>query len=264
MDRKVFAAPVRAAIVVITLFAALCVRGLADDIGVHIPGLPLPAFAGSSMDNLLAIALALLAFFIARPGGAGSAVRLLGVGGPGWKAPVAVALCTAPFWLCSALTGRVASDVDVQALVFTAVLFPFAEELVYRGFGFVFPRLGLRWPAWVACIVQAFAFGWIHWLSLHENGSDQAITVFCLTFLGGIVFAVLDAFNLYTIWCGLVFHVSLNLAWGVFEEADGWGLASNILRLTCAALAVAATYYLQRRDARTRRRLAVRPFRHVG
>ncbi|QWT18956.1 CPBP family intramembrane metalloprotease [Bacillus sp. NP157] len=234
------------------LFVALCVRGLADDIGVHIPGLPLPAFGGSSMDNLLAIGVALLAFLLVRKRGSGTALRLLGVASPGWKAPLAVAACTLPFWLCSALTGSVAKDIDVQALLFTALLFPFAEEFVYRGFGFVFPRLGLGWPAWIACLVQAIAFGWIHWLSMHEQGSDQAVMVFGMTFLGAVVFAVLDAFNRYTIWCGLVFHVSLNLAWGVFEEADGWSLASNILRLVCAALAIGAVWFLNRSDVSSR------------
>lgn len=233
------------------LLLALCLRGLAEDIGIHIPGLPLSSFAGSSMDNLLAVLFAVVAWFVLKPRRSPGFIQSFGLGAPGWRDPLIVLACTLPFWISSSVTGTLA-DVDLRALVFTALIFPLAEEVVFRGFGFVFPCLSLRWRPWAACVVQAFAFGAIHWLSLHENGSDAAGMVFCMTFLGGLVFAVLDGLNRNTIWCGLVFHVSLNAAWDVFDEssaAGGWGWVSNALRLVCAALAVAALWMLHRRKA---------------
>ena len=55
------------------------------------------------------------------------------------------------------------------------------------------------------------------------------------------MFALLDALNRYTIWSGLVFHCSLNAAWGVFDlsgASGGWDWTNNLLRLACAAAAV--------------------------
>lgn len=240
----------RSAAVFAVLLMVLCLRGLAEDIGVHIPGLPLSSFAGSSMDNLLAALFTVVAWFVLRPRLSPGFIRSFGFGLSGWRDPLIVFACTLPFWIGSAVTGTLA-DFDVRALAFTALIFPFAEEVVFRGFGFVFPRVSLAWRPWVACLVQAFAFGAIHWLSLHENGSDEANMVFCMTFLGGAVFAVLDGLNRNTIWCGLIFHVSLNAAWGVFDESSasgGWGWMSNALRLACAAMAIAALWVLHRRN----------------
>lgn len=239
----------RAIAVFAVLLVAPCFRGLAEDVGVKIPGLPMSSFSGSGMDNLLSVLCVLVALWILKPRNSRHGmVRLMGLSAPGWRAPLVVFLCTLPFWISSAMTGTFVTRVDVRALVFTALLFPFAEELVFRGFGFVFPRVGLGWPVWAACLVQAFCFGAIHWLALHENSSDEAGLVFFMTFLGGVVFAMLDALNRYTIWCGLVFHVSLNAASDLVDAADGvWGWVGNVLRLFCALLAVVMLWLMQRK-----------------
>lgn len=230
----------KALAVCVVLVAALSVRDLAQAIGVSIPGLPLSSYAGSGMDNLLAVVLVVAAAWALRPRGAPrDPVRLLGLGAPGWRAPCLVLLSTVPFWLSSAWSGTVQPSIDWHGLLFTAVLFPFAEEVVFRGFGFVFARRSLGWRLLPPCLVQALCFGAIHWLGL--RGSDEAVTVFVMTFLGAIVFALLDALNRYTIWSGLVFHCSLNAAWGVFDlsgASGGWDWINNLLRLACAAAAV--------------------------
>ncbi|WP_130617258.1 CPBP family intramembrane glutamic endopeptidase [Dyella amyloliquefaciens] len=230
----------KAVLVLLVLMAALSVRDIGAAVGIRIPGLPLSSFGGSSMDNLLAVLLAVLAALALRPrDGRIRLAGLLGLGAPGWRAPCLVLLSTAPFWISSAISGRISADLDLRALLFTALLFPLAEELVFRGFGFIFPRRALGWSVLPACLVQAFCFGAIHWLGL--RGSDEAITVFCMTFLGGIVFAMLDALNGYTLWCGLAFHCSLNAAWSVFDlsgASGGWGWINNLLRFACAIVAV--------------------------
>jgi len=248
-ERIRFLAAGKGCLVVLVLIVALSVRDIAATLGVKIPGLPLSSYAGSSMDNLLAVLLAVLAAFALRPRAVRiSVARLLGLGLPGWRAPCLVLLSTLPFWISSAISGSVSADLDLRGLLFTALLFPFAEELVFRGFGFVFPRRGLGWPAALACLIQALCFGAIHWLGM--RGSDQALAVFCMTFLGGIVFAVLDALNDYTLWSGLVFHCSLNAAWSVFDlsgASGGWGWINNLLRLACAIVAVIVLWRVRRR-----------------
>lgn len=239
-ERNRFLAVGKGALVPLVLMAALSVRDVAAAFGIRIPGLPLSSYAGSSMDNLLAVLLAVLAAFAMRPRGMRVPLsRLLGLGSPGWRGPCVVLLTTLPFWISSAISGSLSADFDLRGLLFTALLFPFAEELVFRGFGFVFPRRALGWPMLLACIVQAGCFGAIHWLGM--RGSEQAFTVFCMTLLGGLVFAVLDALDGYTLWSGLAFHCSLNAAWSVFDlsgASGGWGWINNLLRLACAILAV--------------------------
>lgn len=239
-ERNRFLAVAKGVLVPLVLMTALSVRDIAAAVGIRIPGLPLSSYAGSSMDNLLAVLLVVLAVLALRPRNVRvSPARLLGLGVHGWRAPCLVLLSTLPFWISSALSGSLSADLDLHGLLFTALLFPLAEELAFRGFGFIFPRRALGWPMPLACIVQALCFGAVHWLGM--RGSDQAITVFCMTLLGGIVFAVLDALDGYTLWSGLVFHCSLNAAWSVFDlsgASGGWGWINNLLRLACAILAV--------------------------
>lgn len=253
-------------IVVAALFAALEVRDLAAMVGLHIPGLPMSAYSGSSMDNLLAVALVLVALFALRPRDAGFSVsQLMGLGRSGWTSPLLVLLATLPFWIGCAFIGKLQAPIDGRAILFTALLFPLAEELVFRGFGFVFARKGLGWRMAPAVLVQALVFGWVHWVGMKD--SDIALQVFVITFLGGVLFAVLDAMDGYTLWCGWLFHCSLNAAWDVFDvapsAATGW--LGNGLRVLCAALAVGLVWLRLRSDkhARMMRRTRAVSFRAV-
>jgi len=237
---------VKCIVFVVVLAVALSVRDVASALGWKIPGLPMSSFGGSSMDNLLAVLAAAVAMWFLRPRGA-SMVKLFGLSIGRWQAPLLVLLATIPFWVGCAITGKLQSSIDLRDLLFTALLFPFAEELVYRGFGFVFARRGLGWRWLPAVLVQALVFGWVHWVGIDD--AAMAMQVFAITFVGGVVFAVLDALDGYTIWCGLVFHISLNAAWDVFDvapsAATGW--LNNGLRLLSAALAIGFVWWLSRR-----------------
>ena len=59
--------------------------------------------------------------------------------------------------------------------------------------------------------------------------------------LGGFIFAWLDHFDGDTLWCGLILHVSMNLAWNVFslDDAVALGWQATGLRIGTALLAVA-------------------------
>lgn len=238
-------------VALLVLVFALDIRDLAERAGTPIPGFPF-AFGGAAMDNLLAALAAVLAAGALGRGG-GALHRWLGLGWHGARGPLLVLLATLPTWLLLAWQGTLASDLALLPLFWLALAFPFAEEVLYRGFGYVFVHRTLCWPRWLALGLQALAFGFIHWWSM-GFGSGEALTVFAITGLGGLVMGVLDSLDGDTIWSGLVFHVSLNASWSVFAVADdaAGGAWTIGVRLFSAALAIALLVWARRqRSSRT-------------
>lgn len=232
-------------VALLVLVFALDIRDLAERIGAPIPGFPF-AFGGAAMDNLLALLVAVLAAAVLGRGGA-TLPRRLGLQGHGARGPLLVLLATVPTWLVLAWQGTLAKDLAALPLFWLALAFPFAEEVLYRGFGYVFVHRTLRWPRWLALGLQALAFGFIHWWSMGFGGGE-ALTVFALTGLGGLVMGALDALDGDTIWSGLAFHVSLNASWSVFAVADdavggGWTIG---VRVFSAALAIGLLAWCRR------------------
>lgn len=160
-------------------------------------------------------------------------------------------LASLPCWLGLALLGTPNTALTALDATMLAVLFPLAEEVLFRGLGFVLLVKIVRGPWPLLGLPQALLFGWVHWLGFGGvDGGGTALFVGAVIALGGFIFAWLDHLDGDTLWCGLVLHVSMNLAWNVFSLDDtvalGWQATS--LRIGTALLAVAALAWHVRRQ----------------
>lgn len=133
------------------------------------------------------------------------------------------------------------------ALLRSAVLPGFGEELLYRGllFGLLFRFAG--WGFLPAALGAALLFGAAH---LSQGGDPtEAAGIFALTALGSLWFAWLYVEWGYDLWVPVAFHVLMNAWWVLFPVADnalgpGWFVA---VRLVVLALSVLVTLAMARR-----------------
>lgn len=226
----------------------LNVRDIAAALGRPIPGLPIP-YGGSLLDNALAVLVAVLLALLLRPRHMGLA-ESLGLRGNGMRGPLWVLLASLPCWVGLAVLGRPNTALTALDATMLAVLFPLAEEILFRGLGFILLVKIVRGPWPLLALPQALLFGMVHWLGFGGfDGGGVALFVGAVIALGGFVFAWLDRLDGNTLWCGLALHVSMNLAWNVFslDDAVALGWQATSLRIGTALLAVAVLAWGVRR-----------------
>lgn len=229
----------------------LNVRDIAAALGRPIPGLPVP-YGGSLLDNALAVLVAVLLALLLRPRHMGLA-ESLGLRGNGMRGPLWVLLASLPCWVGLAVLGRPNTALTALDATMLAVLFPLAEEILFRGLGFILLVKIVRGPWPLLALPQALLFGMVHWLGFGGfDGGGVALFVGAVIALGGFVFAWLDRLDGNTLWCGLALHVSMNLAWNVFslDDAVALGWQATSLRIGTALLAVAVLAWGVRRRPR--------------
>ena len=238
----------RLLLVLLGVGLGLNLRDIAAAAGSPIPALPLP-YGGSLLDNALAVLLALLLAALLRPRGMGL-LTSLGLRGNGWRGPFWVLLASLPCWLGLALLGTPNTALTTLDATMLAVLFPLAEEILFRGLGFVLLVKLVRGPWPLLALPQAVLFGMVHWLGFGGvDGGGIALFIGVVIAFGGFIFAWLDRLDGNTLWCGLVLHVSMNLAWNVFRVDDAIALGWQVtgLRIGTALLAVALLAWQVRR-----------------
>jgi hypothetical protein len=239
----------RLLLVLLGVGLGLNLRDLSAAAGAPIPALPIP-YGGSLLDNVLAVIVAVLLATALRPRGMGL-IESLGLRGNGLRGPALVLLASLPCWLGLALIGHVNPALTALDATMLGVLFPLAEEVLFRGLGFVLLVRIVRGPWPLLALPQAVLFGMVHWLGFGGlDGGGIALFVGVVIALGGFIFAWLDHLDGNTLWCGLALHISMNLAWNVFsvDEAIALGWQVTSLRIGTALLAVAALAWHVRRQ----------------
>jgi uncharacterized protein len=237
----------RPALTFLVVFLAVVVGPDLHDIlkacGTGIPPMPFP-YGRSLLYNLLAVAIAFGAAIGLKRQALPRVFDDLGLRWNGHVGPGLTLLATLPCWVGLGVAGKLSTDFTVLDLLFPALLFPFAEELVFRGFGFIFTHRVLRWPFRVSVYLQALVFGLDHWIGAGASGA-VALHIFLLTALGGVLFAILDVLGGYTIWNGWIWHSSVNAAWTVFAVSDtaaaGW--FADVLRFGSLGLALLLLFF---------------------
>lgn len=109
----------------------------------------------------------------------------LGLRGNGWRGPMWVLLASVPCWLGLALLGTPNTALTTLDATMLAVLFPLAEEVLFRGLGFVLLVKLMRGPWPLLSLPQALLFGWVHWLGFGGfDGGGTALFVGAVIALG--------------------------------------------------------------------------------
>lgn len=230
----------RLLLVLLGVGLGLNLRDLSAAAGLPIPGLPMP-YGSSLLDNALAVLVALFLALLLRPRGIGLGASL-GLRGNGAGGPLWVLLASLPCWLGLAALGTPNTALTALDATMLVVLFPLAEEVLFRGLGFVLLVKIVRGPWVLLALPQALLFGLVHWLGFGGfDGGSTALFVGAVIAFGGFIFAWLDHLHGNALWCGLALHVSMNLAWNVFslDDAMALGWQATSLRICTALLAVA-------------------------
>lgn len=108
-------------------------------------------------------------------------------------------------------TAGIGDDITVLMMIYTVILAPIAEELIFRG---VTLRIACRaFPFWIANMIQAFLFGVFH----------QNMLQGCYTFVLGLFLGYICEKG-GSIYHTILFHFLFNL-WGT--TASQWFLVEN-------------------------------------
>ena len=202
---------------------------------------------------VLWFAIPLAVLLVERRGNIGAALRSVGLKGFAWRAalPGLASLCAAGGTLI-ALDARMPANLDFAALGLTAIIAPFAEELLFRGYlvnGLVASGLGsVR-----AVVVGGLLFGLAHMGNVLDAAPATIILEVGITAAGGMLFGwTLLRFE-GALVAAFAFHAGLNLAWDALAvDSTAIGDSSgNIARAAGIAAGVAAVLLLTRRAKRS-------------
>lgn len=162
--------------------------------------------------------------------------RQLGLHGPVARGFTFGLIATIPMALAAIVSGPRLPDLD--DLVGSVLLGPFAEEVLFRGFLFTVLWRRARWPWPVALAISSIAFGLAHMTSFYVRGALA---------LGGALFGWVY-YRWGNLWPAIGLHACMNLWWDlsrgvdnrVMFELDAAGIAQALAMVLAVALTLRA------------------------
>ncbi|HEV8254540.1 MAG TPA: CPBP family intramembrane glutamic endopeptidase [Vicinamibacteria bacterium] len=248
--------------------AALAVSAIALTISTATPTLGpyrelygrAPHWAGMGVKAAQAL-LCVLGLVLAHRVGLRGALRELGLAAPvlaGLMVGLGVSL---PMLIGLGLTYEPSRHLAAERLLKAAVVSPFAEEVLFRGYLFrqLYRRAG--WSLAAATAVSALAFGLSHAPVVAAGPGVVVAAELLVTTAGGALFAWLFARWGDNLWVPIGLHGGMNLWWDVFavDNTAIGGLPANAVRGLTVVFAVVVAVLFPRRLAEALRRRAAVP-----
>jgi membrane protease YdiL (CAAX protease family) len=194
-------------------------------------------------------------------------LRELGLTGSLIVPIVFAALATLPLAIGFGFGDRPLANLSVWSLVFTMTVWPFAWELIFRGYAFRQLHRRAGWGFFTAALVPPLVFAVVHLAFAFFADQDLRIPLLAAgaALLGGLFFSWLFVAWGDNLWPGVAFHGLLNFWWEGFgiDRAGIGTLGSNLLRGAAVVLAVLLTLYWQRLPWVRRNRVAAAEGAHT-
>lgn len=190
-------------------------------------------------------ALALLAFAVlvgaTKGRDAPSLLRLTGLAAPIGRPLLFAAAIFAPAAALAHAIAPPASDLSLYDQAFLSVIFPFMEEVGFRGLAVGALMRVAGWGFAPAALLPAAVFGAAH-LS-QGDGPAEVAGIVAITAVGGLVLGWLFMRWAFNLWPAIFAHAGLNALWGFYDLGEnalgGW--TGNALRLGIIAAAIGLT-----------------------
>ncbi len=201
--------------------------------------------------NSLQAALAFLGLWVAHRLRPRAALAELGL-----RAPVVPAVgfalgASLPMLVGFALTSPPSPNLSMGNVVLLALVFPFAEELLFRGYCFRQLHERAGWGFWSASLAVALVFGLGHSYQAvtGQLGLAGLLGVVAITGAGSVLFSWVFVRWSYNLWAPFALHAAMNLWWEVFavDQTALGGWLANVARLLTVALAIGFTLMRSRR-----------------
>ncbi|MEM1194530.1 MAG: CPBP family intramembrane glutamic endopeptidase [Pseudomonadota bacterium] len=187
------------------------------------------------------------------------ALALWALGGVGWPRQWTICGLAKPF-AAPALFGAIlfvpafaslwiivgpASNLDAQELLFGGLVFPFYEEVIFRGLAIGVLMMHFRWPFLIAALVPSLFFGAFH---MYQGDSlQESLGIALITGIGSVWFGWIYWKWDFNLWPAIWLHAGLNTAWALFALGDNamGGELGNAVRIAVIAGSIALTHWAQ-------------------
>ncbi len=198
------------------------------------------------LENFLSVVLAFLGIYIVHKAGIFQAIGMLGLRMPIFRALTFAFIATLPMSIGFALTAKISSQTNFQSILLLVVLYPFIEELFYRGFVFRQLFRYAKWRFGLAVIIPSLVFALGHWYQ--AKTPLELLGVMMITGLGSLVFCWVFMKWQDNLWAAFGVHAFMNLWWEIFavdENVLGDWFA-NAMRFASILLVFVLTFYKDR------------------